>query len=124
MMKSGLVSTSTSSLGTLGSWGPSIILTAWMGSFLHKILFLVRKRRSIFSIFWKGRLSSRRVVAEYTNVQICQLRPFLPPPRHRQMHGSYCLRDLELDLLEDVFFESDKKIVYIYVQNEYAATQQ
>jgi len=40
------------------------------------------------------------------------------------MHGSYCLRDLELDLLEDVFFESDKKIVYIYVQNEYAATQQ
>ena len=40
------------------------------------------------------------------------------------MHGSYCLRDLGLDLLEDVFLGDEKKTVYIYVENEYAATRQ
>lgn len=48
-----------------GSYRPSIILTAWMGSFLHKILFLMRERSSIFSAFWRGRLG-RRVADECT----------------------------------------------------------
>lgn len=57
-------------------------------------------------------------------MHICQPLPFLSPPRCRHMHGSDCLRDLGLDLLEDVLFGDEKKMVYTSVENEYTATRQ